>query len=1046
MKLKEKTNERFNIKNFFDNLFKKKPSESRLHPNKNRLITDFNLASKSKLKNGKSKGKKSKFKTIAKKAAIFFSLSFLFMILIGILVTLGVVSAYSEDLPNIDKYFEQSTKLGKETIIVDRNNEELYRLRGDVVNERVALKDVPEKLQWAVLATEDPNFKVHKGIDPFALARVLACVANNYIRRNNTEACGGGSSITQQLIKLTAFTEGGVSDRSIDRKIKEGILAVKVEEGYKKEEILEFYLNILPEGREYLGIKTGSVYLYGEPDLNKLSLAQIAYLAGIPNNPEVYSPRGAAYNPDASKARATLILDRMLERKDSTKVTEEEINAAKADLDKVVFVKDAINKKAPHFVNEVINELDNDPRWKDQVPEGKKGSDYFRDKGYTIVTTVDMPTQALLENTIKNNTAPGTDFFKRNEAYSAAGVVMDVKSGEILGMVGSRDFYGDAENRKAAPEYNAATALRSMGSSVKPVLYMTGFTKGYNPLTPVPDLDIYQAPGYNPKNFDRGNCHFTDSSRTGRCDFVSVRQALRFSLNQPAVSMANMVGVEAFGEMYAKLTGRDDLKAQFKGVSAALGAANIPLVEQVHAYSTIADMGMYKDKKYILQIKDENGKVIYDNTTVNSKRVIEGKYPYMITDLNKDYWFFANDATIKNIRKTTDFAGKTGTSDTNSGPGDIIFMGYTPDVAIGMWAGNGCGAEECPLKSTASSDDIYKYIYAPFLTEFSKNTKFFKPSRFQRPEGVRTAAICNLTGNAYSEDCAKAGGKSLSDLVADGNLPKAENMIEKLTVVPCPDVLKLARDIDKDAGLAQEKYYVRFDKIFNSKFLSDQVMAKLVASKDPFPSQNCDITRTLQPPVVTINNPANGSTYSQAENLNINATVSSDIQISKVEIVVGANNQIVKTFTANEPIQLTLELDKSPIVVGNNKIQVIATNIKGAQTTAVSNITVVAGSAAAIINYPLSGSSITAGAAPTRYVQLTGRVVGATASNATFTITKTSGGGAPYTITIPANISGANITATWSAATADANDTYRIDLRVNGGTLSASSTGVKVIN
>jgi len=1052
MKLKGKTKGFAGFEDFFKSFKKSKSvSSPRRHVENSRPINDFSLRVGKKLNTKKSIN--TKWKIILQRAAIFFSLTFLFLILIGILGVLGLVSAYSRDLPNVDKYLEESKRLGKETVIVDRNGVELYRLRGDIVNERLTLSDVPDRMQWAFLAAEDANFKQHKGLDLFGLSRALTCIATNYIQRTGrTEHCGGGSSITQQLIKKTTLTD----ERSIDRKIKEAILAMRVEEEYSKDQILEDYLNIVPQGREYVGAKTGAVYLFGKSDLSQLTLAEIAYLAAIPNNPEVLSPRGVAYDINKSQERAYYVLDRMYEVRDRSGVTKEEIDAARAEIPKVTFVKDIIIQKAPHFVNQVISELDKDPRWRDQVAEGKRGSDFFRDKGYTIVTSVDLKTQELLEKTIREETVKpqprlgGRSFIEQTGAFSAAGVVMDVKTGDILAMVGSRDFYAESTDKNFAPEFNASTADRSMGSSVKPILYMTGFTKGYNPLSLVPDLDIDQAPGYRPKNYDRQNCIFNDESRSGRCDFISIRQALRFSLNQPAVSMVNMVSPEEFGNMYVKLTGRADLLPRFQGPASALGSANIPLVDQVHAYTTISDMGTYKPKRYILQIKDDNGNIVYDNTKVETTRVVDGKYPFMITELNKDYWFFASDPTIQQVRKTTDFAGKTGTSDTDRGPGDILFLGYTPDIAIGMWGGNSCAPQECPLKGSATSDDLYKYIYAPFLSEYSKT---FKPSRFTRPEGVRMASICSLTGNAYSEDCAKAGGKALQDIVSDTNQPKQEFMIEKLSVAPCPDVLKVARDIDRDAGVAQDIYYVRYDKLFSQKFLSDQVLKYISGTlpqmryryPNPYPTQTCDISRSLQPPSITINNPVNGSTFGQSETLDINATVVSDIQLAKVDVTV--NNQIVKTFAPKEPVQVSIPLNSSPVTVGTNTVKIIVTNVRGTEVVAQSSFNVITG-AAAIVTSPLANTQIsysTLGAA--KYVQLTGRVIAASGNvtSANFIVYRN---GSPIA-TIPGNPGGGNsFSGTWTAPVPDTSS-YRIELIASlqgSGNLIGVADGIRIIN
>lgn len=868
-----------------------------------------------------------KFKVWFGRIFLFFVLFIFLTLFIGVLGLLGLIMVYSKDLPNIDKYLEQNRNLGRETIIYDRNGVEIYRLRGEIINERLKYNEVPKKLEAAILAAEDANFRSHKGLDFFGLARALSCVAINYLQGKSTSSCPGGSSITQQLIKKTTAME----ERTYERKIKEMILAMKLEEELTKDEILEFYMNIVPQGREYVGIKTGAIYLFGKRNLNDLTLAEIAFLAGIPNNPEVLSPRGVLYDQEKSINRAIYVLDRMLEEsgRNGIFVTKEEIDAAKAELYNVKFVEDVIEIKAPHFVNHLVVELDKE--YANKVPEGKRGSDYFRDKGYKIISTVDLSVQQLLEKTIKER-VESPQFQNMSGAQNASAVVVDNKTGEVIAMVGSRDFYATSNDKRFAPKFNSATSPRSMGSSVKPILYLTMFTKGYNPSSVLPDLPLDQRTSgtgnpYIPQNFNRTFRSYTDP-RTGRGDFITIRQALRYSLNQPAVSGLSIIGVDAFADMYVKLTGNESLRPLFKGVSSALGASNIPLLDQVHAYTTIADYGTYKPLKYVLEIRDENDNVVLNNRQVKSKKVIDPKFAYVITNLNEDYFIFPNSPTVAEIRKRTDFAGKTGTSDSSTGIGDIVFIGYTPTVTIGIWAGNSCGPDECPLKNTASSEKLFEMVFGPFIREY---VKILPQERFNRNvQGVKRVTLCSLTGNLYSEDCANAGGRPIEEIVP--NDPKPEFLIEKLNVTECNGEIKLARDVDRIVGLAFDKYFVRYDKLFPSNYLSSQVYKYLTTGlnslnrnwivSDPITTELCNVTRNTNPPEIIINKPQNGEIFLIDSKLEIQATVISEIPILKVEIAI--NNVIQKEFKQGEDISLSINLNN--LGVGEHKIKVIATN------------------------------------------------------------------------------------------------------------------------
>ncbi len=1051
MNLKDQKNQKlFDFKTIVENLKNKTNRIGRKTPFK--PITPGNLNSRLVQKKNKNL---TKAQVYLRRLAIFFTLFFLFISLFGILVLLGVVSAMSRDLPNVDKYLEDSKKLGTETIIYDRSGVELYRLRGRVVNERVAIKDVPDKMQWAFLAAEDANFKTHKGLDLFGLSRALSCTIGNYLSKKSYESCGGGSSITQQLIKVTTAED----ERSLERKIREAILAMRVEETYSKDEILESYLNIVGQGREYVGIRTGSIYIFGKSDLNELTLAETCYIAAFPNNPEIFSPRGAIYNPERSKERAIYVLDRMYELRDKTGITKEEYDQALADIPNVKFANDRINIKAGHFVNEVLNEID--LLYSDKVTEGQKGRDYLRTQGYKVYTTVDYPKQEMLERVIKER-VESKEFQDKTGAQTASAVIEDVKTGEVLALVGSRDFNGPEGDVRFAPKFNAAAAYRSVGSSIKPFVYGSTFEKGYNPSSIVADIPIDQSPSAAfrpgrpyPYNFVVGQFSFYGAGRgstTGRGDFITMRQGLRWSLNQPAVTAANIAGVEQYADFYVRLTGNENLRAEFKGPSAALGSANVPLMDHVHAFTTLADNGVYKPRKLLLRIEDEKGNLVYDNSKVESKQVIEKSVAYLVNDMNKNYFIFETDIDsrigpntanlIRDIRKNTDWAGKTGTSDTDRGPGDIVFVGYTPDTVIGMWAGNSCGYNDpacTPLKPSAESGWLYDYVYSFALNEYKQ---YFKPGRFQQPEGVRRVAVCSLTGNAYSDNCAKAGGNAIQELVSDKSLPKAETWIESQSVTQCGDRLKLARDIDKDLGLATTRYVVRYDKIFPQKYIADQVLKYLTAKgTTPIITETCDVARSLRPPEVAINTPQSGATFSQSDTLNLSATITSDIPLQKVEIV-KSDGVIIKTFGPSEPVNLAIALNTySP---GTNTIKVVATNTKGNEGIANINFTVIAVGAAVLFQSPAPNAQIK----KTTFQPITVRVSGVTAANVT-SVTYTVTGSNGYTSgPINATGSGNNWTGAWTLPEPSNTITYSISVNAittTNGTLNSQIGGIKII-
>jgi penicillin-binding protein 1A len=645
---------------------------------------------------------------------------------------IGVVSAYSRRLEDIDLELsiQKSGDESRESTIVDRNGKEIYRLRGDILKESVKLSEVPKKLQWAFLAAEDAQFYEHKGLNLIGTSRAVIC---NF-QHNSVSDCGGGSSITQQLVKITTEKK----QKSLDRKIGEAIMAMQLEKTHTKDQILERYLNVVPQGGILEGVKTGSKYLFGKTDMNDLSLAQMAYLAAIANEPTVLSPWGnKTYDKVKSVERVNYVLDRMLSVKDKSGVTEEEVSVAKLEVPTLEFKSKDVPKQAPHYVDYVMEELDKIFATKKGI--NGSGRNFLRDQGYTVITAVDLDVQNTLEETIKKQ-AITPEFQRVVGAQNAAGVIMNPQNGEIIAMVGSRDFNGTSTDARFKPQDNAAIRPRSLGSTNKPPLYLTALRMGYDPGQLLPDepLDL-RAPGslksYIVKNYSRKYGEYGNP--------ITMRNALRNSLNVPAVTTFHLVGPDAYIDTYMKLNGWKDIQDAdgIRYPPAPLGAANIPLLEQVHAYATMAADGMYYPKKSILEIRDKEGNIVYNNRESKGKQVIDPKFIFLINDMNKHYWLFDVHPLLKKIGLTTDIAGKTGTGDNGDGTtSDVAFMAYTPTAAMGMWAGNSCSANNCPLEGKEpTGENLYNYMFSQFLTAYAPK---IAPGRFGTPPGVKKKSTC----------------------------------------------------------------------------------------------------------------------------------------------------------------------------------------------------------------------------------------------------------------------------------------------------------------
>lgn len=894
----------------------------------------YNL--KESLTKSDSKGKKKLFgkidkakaKKIAKKAGIIGSITVLVLSLLSIVGLLVLVQAYSSDLPDLDKYFEEERQEGKESIIVDRNGKELYRIRGEEIKERLNIEDTPEKLKWAFLAAEDAQFYEHDGLNMAGLTRAIVCHATDF---NNNKGCGGGSSITQQVIKNVVDD----SSRTLERKVREAVMAMKIEDEMSKDEILEFYINVVPEGGILVGAKSGSKYLFGKDDVNDLTLAEMAYLAAIPNQPAVLSPWGGTlYDPERSDNRAIYVLERMRDIKDKSGVTDEEVDEAISQIEEgeITFAKSVVDKKAPHYVDYVLQELNE--IYSEHETDESPGYKYLEDKGYTIRVAVDLETQQMIEDHLAE-TVPSQNFQSVVNAHNAAAVMMDPRNGEVRALVGSRNYFEESDDQKFNPLFNAALSPRSMGSTMKPPLYLTAFMNGYHQNTKLIDMpgidlraDEYGSP-YYPQNYNRNFGEFGGNLPT-------IQTSLQYSLNVPAVTAYNMVGRDSYVDTYLKLNSWEGMKEQVQGPSAPLGSANMPLIQQVQAYNTMASMGVYRPMKTILEIKDDNDEIIEDFTNNEGTQVIDKKYIHMINELNKNYSLFTYDDLLLDMKNSMDVAGKTGTSDNSAGqPGDASFIMYTPTMTLGVWAGNSCGADQCPLQgSNSTGEGMYQNLYKGFLQKYRSK---IEPARFESDvPGLTTVEICPESGHKHSELCPSG---PITITVADSSTPPEEQMFSEEYVAECNDEVKKVENEDRDLIDAKKETFFTYQ--FPIERIQEQVNEKL--GRTP-PEDTCDLSdnndnNNNNIGEVEILTPQTGTEYLVGDDIQIELIKPDTLNIERIDIAL--NNVIIQTFDQNQSnYQFNITVDEGQFSIGNNTIKVVTVDTDGNTQSKEINVTV----------------------------------------------------------------------------------------------------------
>ena len=577
------------------------------------------------------------------------------------------------DIPDLSSFEERQVQ--QSTKIYDRTGTVLlYDLHQDIRRTIIPYENISRHIKNATVAIEDDTFFEHSGIRPIRIAKA---VFDNLVS-GDLLGGQGGSTITQQVVKNSVL----VQEKSLSRKIKEWILALRLEQVLTKEEILSHYLNESPYGGTIYGVEEASLSFFGK-HASDVSLAEAAYLASLPQLPTYYSPYGNHVG-DLEK-RKDLVLFRMLE---NGFITEEEYEEAKEAL--VEFKPQMTSGiRAPHFVMYV----------RDLLVE--RYGEAVSTKGYKIITTLDWELQEKAEEIVLTRALTNE---KSYDAENAALVASDPRNGEILVMVGSRDYF----DTKIDGNYNIAIAERQPGSSFKPFVYATAFKKGYTPDTVVFDLKTQFSTRCEPDNTtSEGDCYSPENYDHKFRGPVSFRNALAQSLNIPAVKALYLAGINDSLKMardlgITTLTNRDQY-----GLTLVLGGGEVKLLEMVGAYGTFANEGVRNELRPFIRFEDNVGNVIEEFES-EPKQVLDKNIALQISDILSDNvartpLFGANSALNFPGR---DVAAKTGTTNDKR---DVWILGYTPNLVVGAWAGN---------NDNSSMREISGLVITPLWREF----------------------------------------------------------------------------------------------------------------------------------------------------------------------------------------------------------------------------------------------------------------------------------------------------------------------------------------
>lgn len=605
-----------------------------------------------------------------------------------LLIAAGTVLWWSRDLPDPSNI--QEGTIHESTKIYDSTGKHLLYEIGEAKRTYVKLPDMSQYILKATLAAEDDQFYSHGGIKITGLLRGVI------LKPLTGQRAQGGSTITQQLIKNSILSP----ERTLQRKVKEAVLALELEQRFSKDEILEMYLNAIPYGSRSYGVEAAAQTFFGTSSKN-LTIAQAAALAAMPQAPTRYSPYGS--HVDDLKNRQEYILGRMA---DLGMITKEEAENAKKE--KLAFQAASENIQAPHFVFYIKELLDQE-----------YGERVVEQGGLKIITSLDMRLQLIAEEALKSYKAR----LKSGGAKNASLVAINPKTGDVLAMVGSLDYF----DKEIDGNVNVAVRLRSPGSSIKPFVYAAAFQKGYRPDTILVDATTDFGQGYSPKNYD-----LQEHGPT------SMRIALANSYNIPAVKTLYLAGVKTAVNL-AQAMGLETLTDPDRyGLSLVLGGGEVRLLDITSAYGVFANEGTRLPSRAILKVEHGN-EVLLDvsKNPVQGKEALDPQTARMVTNVLADNnaraaVFGTRSALQLGVRPV---AAKTGTTQDYR---DGWTVGYTPSLVAGVWTGNN---DNSPMNGNSAGAHTAAPIWNAFMKKALEGTPIEQFTNPETPEPSQNGVI-----------------------------------------------------------------------------------------------------------------------------------------------------------------------------------------------------------------------------------------------------------------------------------------------------------------
>ncbi len=802
-----------------------------------------------------------------------------FGLIIGTVLTIGVFAWFARDLPDPNTIKRQD---GFTTQILDRTGQVvLYNVYQDQNRRFTSINEVPDYLKKAVVAVEDKDFYKHQGFDPLAALRIV----KNLIVKHRLI---GGSTLTQQLVKNVLLN----NERRISRKIKELVLAIEIERRFTKDEILQMYLNEAPYGGTAWGIAAAAQTYFGKKP-SDLSLTEAVILAGMPQSPSHYSPYGKS--PLAFVQRSTDVARRMREDGYITADQEKDIVS---NLTTVKFQPAGGTFKAPHFVMYVKDQLEN-----------TYGEALVERGGLKVTTTLDWNLQQQAEKIV------GEEIDKVAgplHITNGASIILDTNSGDILSMVGSRNFFDNAQDG----QFNVVLGNRQPGSSIKPVTYATAFAKGFWPGRVIADT-ITEFPSGDPKKpyipLDY------DNKEHG---LVHLRDALGSSLNIPAVKLLSLVGLKDMLEMahkmgFTTLEPTADNMRKF-GLSVTLGGGEVRPLDLVSAYSAFANGGYKIQPVSILKIEDNKGNVLFERQDAGKQQILDSKVAFLINNIlsdNKARLLTFGPNSLLNFTGRS-IAVKTGTTNDRR---DNWAVGWTKKAIVGVWVGNN---DYTPMKQVASGVSGASPIWRREMLEVVNKQK---DEPFDQPSGISPVDLDNVSGYPAHDNL-----PSYKEWVIDGTLPTEEDPIHIMLPVCSTDPAKKATQVQVAQGNFSKAEFIivaESDPLTPNNLWQkgiDTWLAKVDDKRFHPPTVYCSDTTGVH---VEIRSPLDRSRVN-SNDINIRAEVFSDQPIQWADLYLDGNKEL---RWDNPPFEHTYHLDN-----GQHTVRVVAHNAAGVESDRIS--------------------------------------------------------------------------------------------------------------